>query len=63
MDITKMLAELRAEREAIEQAIMVLERVAAGRGKRRGRPPAWMSHVKPGPTEGEQEQTEADRRS
>jgi hypothetical protein len=46
MDILKMLAELRAEREAVEQAIIVLQRIAAGRGKRRGRPPAWMSQVK-----------------
>jgi hypothetical protein len=46
MDITKMLAELRNEREGIEQAIIVLERIAAGRGRRRGRPPAWMSRVK-----------------
>jgi len=40
-----MLAELRAEREGVEQAIIVLQRIAAGRGKRRGRPPAWMSQV------------------
>jgi len=46
MDITKMLAELCGEREAVEQAIIVLQRIAAGRGKRRGRPPAWMSQVK-----------------
>jgi hypothetical protein len=46
MDVNKMLAELRSEREAIEQAIIVLQRIAAGRGKRRGRPPAWMSPVK-----------------
>jgi hypothetical protein len=46
MDITKMLAELRNEREQVEQAIMVLERIARGQGKRRGRPPAWMSQVK-----------------
>jgi hypothetical protein len=45
MDINKMLAELRSEREAVEQAIIVLQRIAAGRGKRRGRPPAWMSQV------------------
>jgi hypothetical protein len=30
MDINKMLAELRAERENLEQAIVTLERVAAG---------------------------------
>ncbi|MFN3323815.1 MAG: hypothetical protein ACK5AZ_09995 [Bryobacteraceae bacterium] len=43
MDVTKMLAELRQEREQIEEAILSLERLARGRGKRRGRPPAWMS--------------------
>jgi hypothetical protein len=45
MDITKMLDELRAERAQVEEAILVLERLAAGRGRRRGRPPAWMSAV------------------
>lgn len=46
MDVTKMLAELRQEREQIEEAIMSLERLARGRGKRRGRPPAWMTEIK-----------------
>ncbi len=46
MDVAKMLAELRQEREHIEEAIMTLERLARGRGKRRGRPPAWMSEIK-----------------
>lgn len=46
MDVTKMLAELRQEREQIEEAIMSLERLARGRGKRRGRPPAWMTAMK-----------------
>ena len=41
-----MLAELRAEREAIEQTIIALQRITTGRGRRRGRPPAWMSQVK-----------------
>jgi len=41
-----MLSELRAEREQIEEALMALERLARGRGRRRGRPPAWMSNVK-----------------
>ena len=41
-----MLAELRNEREAVEQAIIVLQRIAAGRERRRGRPPAWMSQAK-----------------
>jgi DNA invertase Pin-like site-specific DNA recombinase len=46
MDITKMLAELRQEREQVEEAIMMLERLARGRGKPRGRPPAWMTPIK-----------------
>ncbi|HLH41136.1 MAG TPA: hypothetical protein VKX39_18445 [Bryobacteraceae bacterium] len=46
MDIIKMLSELRTEREQIEGAIIVLERLAHGHGKRRGRPPAWMSATK-----------------
>lgn len=45
MDINKMLAELREERENIEQAILVLERIAQGGGRRRGRPPKWMSQM------------------
>ena len=39
MDVTKMLAELREERAQIEEAILTLERLAKGQGKRRGRPP------------------------
>jgi len=46
MDIGKMLADLRAERDQIEEAIVTLERLAAGRGKRRGRPPKWITEVK-----------------
>ncbi|HXE13814.1 MAG TPA: hypothetical protein VN633_16930 [Bryobacteraceae bacterium] len=42
MDVDKMLAELRTEREQIEEAILTLERLARGRGRRRGRPPAWL---------------------
>jgi hypothetical protein len=42
MDIEKMLAELREERELIEGAIVALERLAQGGAKRRGRPPKWM---------------------
>lgn len=46
MDVLKMLADLRQERQQIEEAILTLERLAQGRGRRRGRPPAWMAHVK-----------------
>ena len=45
MDVTKILAELRQERAQIEEAILSLERLAMGRGRRRGRPPAWMAAV------------------
>jgi hypothetical protein len=46
MDVLKMLADLRQEREQIEEAIVVLERLAQRRGRRRGRPPTWMSEIK-----------------
>ena len=46
MDVIKMLAELRQERDQLEEAIMTLERLARGRGRRRGRPPAWMTELK-----------------
>jgi hypothetical protein len=46
MDIMKMLDELRQEREAIEEAILTLERLANGQGRRRGRPPAWMTALR-----------------
>jgi hypothetical protein len=46
MEIEKMLAELRAERDQLAEAIITLERLAVGRGKRRGRPPAWMTAIK-----------------
>jgi DNA invertase Pin-like site-specific DNA recombinase len=39
MDIVKMLAELRQDREQIDEAIAFLQRIAYGRGKRHGRPP------------------------
>jgi hypothetical protein len=45
MDVTKILAELREERQQIEEAILSLERLARGRGRRRGRPPSWMADV------------------
>jgi hypothetical protein len=45
MDVTKILAELKGEREQIEEAILSLERLARGRGRGRGRPPSWMSEM------------------
>ncbi len=43
MDISKILEDLRGEREMIDEAIAVLERLSQGNGKqRRGRPPNWL---------------------
>jgi DNA invertase Pin-like site-specific DNA recombinase len=49
MDILKMLVEMRTERENLEEAIVTLERLARGQGKRRGRPPLWMQKARKGP--------------
>jgi hypothetical protein len=46
MNLTKMLDELHEEQNQITEAILRLERLALGRGKRRGRPPAWMTDLK-----------------
>jgi hypothetical protein len=46
MDVAKILTDLRQERDQLEEAILSLERLATGRGRRRGRPPAWMSEAK-----------------
>jgi hypothetical protein len=45
MDVTKILAELRQERVQLDEAIISLERLARGRGRRRGRPPAWLAEA------------------
>jgi hypothetical protein len=46
MDVLKMIAALRSERAAIDEALLVLERLAGSHGKRRGRPPAWMAAIR-----------------
>jgi hypothetical protein len=45
LNVDKMLTELRLEREQIEEAILTLERLARGRGRRRGRPPSWLKEA------------------
>jgi hypothetical protein len=47
IDVAKILADLREEKEQLEQAILTLERLAAGRGQSRGRAPAWMPEGAP----------------
>jgi len=46
MQLNKILEELRREREQINEAILSLERLVAGSGPRRGRPPAWLKAQK-----------------
>jgi hypothetical protein len=43
MDLHKMIAELQAEKERLDEAIQALERLTAGKIKRRGRPPRWLA--------------------
>jgi hypothetical protein len=45
MDIQKMIAELRSERECLDGALMNLHKLALRRAPRRGRPPAWDAVV------------------
>ncbi len=46
MDLSKALAELREQRDNIDQAILSLERLASGRPRGRGRPPGRKSDIK-----------------
>lgn len=45
MDLIKVIAKLHEQRRALDEAIHVLTRLAAGAGKRRGRPPKWMAEA------------------
>ena len=45
MDLNKILRQLYAERERIDEAMAVLQRLS-GDGKRRGRPPKWLTELK-----------------
>ena len=42
MDLQKMITELEAERDRLDQAILALERLSDGKQRRRGRPPKWL---------------------
>lgn len=46
MDINLILNQLREERAQLEEAIIALERMSSGSGKRRGRPPKWIQAAK-----------------
>jgi hypothetical protein len=43
MDLMAIVKELTEERDLVERAIISIERIALHRGKRRGRPPSWMT--------------------
>ena len=47
MNLIQTIAELRTELKQIEEVISVLERLAYGRRKRRGRPPKQMASSEP----------------
>jgi hypothetical protein len=46
MDLEAILKELRDEHAHLSEAILAFERMDAGSGKRRGRPPLWLVTVK-----------------
>lgn len=48
MNVNQMIAELTAERDALTAAMAVLENIAQSRGRRRGRPPAWLAGISAG---------------
>jgi hypothetical protein len=43
MNLVDMLSELREEARRIDDAIIAIERLLRAGGKRRGRPPKWLS--------------------
>lgn len=45
MDVAKILTELKAERDQLEEAILSLERLARGRTRGPGRPSGWMAEA------------------
>lgn len=45
MDLQKTITQLTEERDCLNEAIECLQRLASGRGRRRGRPPEWMREL------------------
>jgi hypothetical protein len=48
VDLNRIIEDLKAERDRLAAAIDCLERLAAGRGRKRGRPPAWLKEKSEG---------------
>jgi len=47
-NLLDVLKALREERDAIDEVIGALERLAADQPKRKGRPPKWLSEARKG---------------
>jgi len=47
MNLPKMIAELQAERDRLDEAILALERLSVSNARRRGRPPRWSREESP----------------
>jgi hypothetical protein len=43
MDLPNIIGQLRAQLDHVNEGILALERIAAGAGPRRGRPPKWLA--------------------
>ena len=60
MDLSKIIAELRTERDRLDQAIVALERLSRKNNPRRGRPPAWLKNE---PEQDDEQSTENSAKS
>jgi hypothetical protein len=61
VDLNRIILDLKAERDALAAAIECLERLAAGRVRKRGRPPAWLSERGEGSQPGNANAPQGDR--
>jgi hypothetical protein len=43
VDLNRIIQDLKVERDRLAAAIECLEQLAGGRGRKRGRPPKWLS--------------------
>ena len=43
MDLNRIIQDLKVERDRLAAAIECLEQLAAGRARKRGRPPKWLT--------------------
>ena len=60
MDLNRIIQDLKAERDVLAAAIECLEQLAAGRGRKRGRPPSWLSERTEGTQPGNADAPEND---